>query len=73
VVVKFIVVEFVEASKRPQKKANEGGGFDRLNHRIFKGILWSLSLSKRPPQRGFYLKKHLKIIICCKKIRVDEN
>jgi len=41
-----VVAELVEASKRPQGRANEGGGFDRLNHRIFEGILWLLSLSK---------------------------
>jgi len=27
-----VVTELVEASKRSQEKANEGGGFDRLNH-----------------------------------------
>jgi len=32
-VVEPVVAEPVEASKRPQKKVNEGGGFDRLNHR----------------------------------------
>jgi len=33
VVVELVVAELVEASKRPQERANEGGGFDRLNHR----------------------------------------
>ena len=32
-VVEPVVAELVEASKRPQKKANEDGGFDKLNHR----------------------------------------
>jgi len=31
-VVELVVAELVEASKRPQKKANEGGGFDKLSH-----------------------------------------
>jgi len=33
-----VVVELaepVEASKRPQERANEAGGFDRLNHQKF--------------------------------------
>jgi len=29
----YVVAELVEASKRPQEKANEAGGFDRLSHR----------------------------------------
>jgi len=33
VVVEPVVAELVEASKRAEKKANEAGGFDRLNHR----------------------------------------
>jgi len=33
-VVEPAVAELVEASKRPQKKANEGSGFDRLNHQV---------------------------------------
>jgi len=32
-VVEFAFAELVEASKRPQEKANEAGGFDRLSHR----------------------------------------
>jgi len=31
-VVEPVVAELVEASKRPQEKANEDGGFDRLSH-----------------------------------------
>jgi len=31
-VVELVVAELVEASKRPLGKANEAGGFDRLNH-----------------------------------------
>jgi len=31
-VVELVVAELVEAPKRPQKKTNEYGGFDRLNH-----------------------------------------
>jgi len=31
-VVEPVVAELVEASKRPQEKANKGGGFDRLSH-----------------------------------------
>jgi len=31
-VVELAVAELVEASKRPQGKANVDGGFDRLNH-----------------------------------------
>jgi len=31
-VVEPAVAELVEASKRPQEKANENGGFDRLGH-----------------------------------------
>jgi len=34
VVVELVVAEPVEASKRPQEKANEGGGFDKLSNRI---------------------------------------
>jgi len=33
VVVEFVVAEPVEASKRPQEKANKDGGFDKLSHR----------------------------------------
>jgi len=33
VVVKPVVAELVEASKQPQEKAVEDGGFDRLSHR----------------------------------------
>ena len=33
VVVEPVVAELVEASKRPQEKANNNGGFDRLSHR----------------------------------------
>ena len=33
VVVELVVAEPVEASKRPQGKANEDGGFDKLSHR----------------------------------------
>jgi len=32
-IVELVVAELVEASKRPQEKANEDGGFDRLSHR----------------------------------------
>jgi len=55
-VVEPVVAELVEASKRPQKKANEDGGFDRLNHHdkvagvcltLLRSLsLWLLSLSK---------------------------
>ena len=38
VVVELVVAELVEASKRPQGKANEAGDFDRLNHRR---VLWA--------------------------------
>jgi len=31
-VVELVVAELVEASKRPQKKANEAGGFDKFSH-----------------------------------------
>ena len=31
-VVELVVAESVEASKQPQERANDGGGFDRLNH-----------------------------------------
>ena len=45
-----VVAEPVEVSKRPQGKANEGGGFghfDRLNDRSWRSLsLWLLSLSK---------------------------
>jgi len=33
VVVELVIAELVEASKRPQERANEDGGFDRLSHR----------------------------------------
>jgi len=33
-VVELVVAEFVEASKRPQEKANEDGGFDKPSHRV---------------------------------------
>jgi len=33
VVAEPVVAELVEASKRPQEKANEGGGFDKLSNR----------------------------------------
>ena len=33
VIVELVVAELVEVSKRPQKKANEESGFDRLSHR----------------------------------------
>ena len=32
IVVEPVVAELVEASKRPQKKANESGGFKRVGH-----------------------------------------
>jgi len=32
-VIELVVAELVEASKRPQEKANEVDGFDRLSHR----------------------------------------
>jgi len=38
-VVELVLAELVEASKRPQEKANEADGFDKLSHRelpIFK-------------------------------------
>jgi len=31
-IVKPVVAEFVEASKRPQEKTNEVGGFDKFRH-----------------------------------------
>jgi len=34
VVVELVVAEFVEASKRPQEKANEDGGFDKLSNQV---------------------------------------
>ena len=34
VVVELVVAEPVEASKRPQEKANEDDGFDKLSNRI---------------------------------------
>jgi len=33
VVVEPVIAEFVKASKRPQKKANEDNGFDKLSDR----------------------------------------
>jgi len=39
VVVEPVVAELVEASRRPQKKANENGGFDKLNHRRILEVL----------------------------------
>jgi len=38
VVVELVVAELVEASKRPQRKANEAGGFDRLSNRKLPNI-----------------------------------
>jgi len=32
-VVELVVTELVEVSKRPQEKANDADGFDRLSHR----------------------------------------
>jgi len=37
-VVELVVAELVEASKRPQKKTNEAGGFDKLSHRRPAGL-----------------------------------
>jgi len=34
VVVELVVAELVEASKRPQEKANEADGFDRLSNHL---------------------------------------
>jgi len=50
-VVELVVAERVEASKRPQAKANEGGGFDKLSHRISKLI----SVGGCPRQTHRYL------------------
>jgi len=32
-IVELVVAELIEASKRPQEKAKEADGFDRLSHR----------------------------------------
>jgi len=37
VVVKPVLAEFVEASKRPREKANEGGGFDASTRSVITG------------------------------------